>query len=132
MPYKIPVIRPSAGGKIAFCDSFADVALEHRRWVAGPFVITEDGEPLTDDFEVMISRIPAGARRDEWSSIPNGDCFMAVLQGVHKMTFLVDGREHCQIVSTGQSLLYSNNIPHRWEAIEDVFLFAVRIPPPKE
>jgi hypothetical protein len=86
----------------------------------------EDGEPLTEAFEVQVSSIPAGTRRDEWTTPGDGECLTVVLAGLHEYHLLVDGVDHEYLIGAGQSLLHSNSIPHRWVVREDLSVIAIR------
>lgn len=123
--YSILTKRGSTGRIATYAT--ADVAEAHRGWVAGSFVKTDTGEPLTSAFEIKLTEFRAGDGKDEWSSDPDGQTWELVLEGHMRNVFLVDGEEVTVDLFPGLASLWDNNVPHRWTAMQDTKSICVRV-----
>ncbi len=70
-------------------------------------------------FEVKISEHEKGESRSAWSHKTVGETLTIIIQGRINFLFLVGEEEHTKVVGSGQMIRYANDIPHRWEVLEE-------------
>lgn len=112
-------VRKTSQGKIAVIEA-AKIATQCRGWLLFEGVKDENGEPITEAFEIKEStHCEIGSGRKEWSKATKGQTFCYVLgdAGAFRFYFLVGDEEHVYDLKPGEALIWSNRIPHRTKAI---------------
>lgn len=94
----------------------------HRGWIAGPYVKGLEGIPFEVKYEVQQK----GETRTEWAAPALGTTFVLVLSGSVTISYLVDGNQKDVVLSTNQSMLQSNAVPHKWVVNEVTTIITVR------
>ena len=96
----------------------------HRHWLVGWFI---EDSPLRSDprVEIKWGTLAKGERREVASGSRVATSLAILLSG--RMRMSCDGRDHL-LENMGDYVLWSENVFHTWEALEEVTVITIRWP----